>query len=143
MALQLAAGAAVLFVARRGPRARTHRRGRRVLALGLGATGAVLGASAGRALGPALSALPHPRPDAPLVGRGPYRTVRHPMYTSLLALAAAAAAGGSDWALAPAAVLALVLDRKAAREEAWLAGAHPSYARYRAEVRWRFVPGLR
>ena len=141
--LQVAAGLAVVVVAGMSTGPRAPHAARRAAAVGLGVSGTLIGLSAARSLGPALRAVPRPRPGAPLTSSGPYRVVRHPMYTSLLAFAAATAAERSLWALVPAAGLALVLDRKAALEEAWLTKANPSYADYREAVRWRFVPGLR
>lgn len=105
--------------------------------------GLVLAAAAARALGRALTPLPSPRPGAPLSRRGPYRVVRHPIYTGLILLATGASLVGSPWAFVPAAALAVLLDRKATKEEEWLVQAHPEYVRLRAEVRWRFLPGVR
>jgi protein-S-isoprenylcysteine O-methyltransferase Ste14 len=143
VALQAAAGATVVLVARVGPRPRGARRARRAAALGMGALGAAVGLAAARRLGPALTVFPRPRPGAPLTEGGPYRWVRHPMYAAVLTLACASATAGSPWALVPTAMLGVVLDRKAAREEAWLAEQRPEYAAYLASVRWRLAPGLR
>lgn len=83
---------------------------------------------------------PTPRTDGKLVMDGPYRWIRHPMYTAvnLLGLACAMAAG---WALAWLLwlVLTLVLLAKALLEERWMAAMHPDYAAYRARTR-RFIP---
>lgn len=49
--------------------------------------GAVVGAYAFRALGSALTPTPLPRPDEVLRTDGPYRWVRHPIYSALLLLA--------------------------------------------------------
>lgn len=87
--------------------------------------------------------MPRPLPGVPLARGGPYRLVRHPMYTAVLLAALGASAAGSPWAFVPTAALALVLDRKASREEQWLNEAHSDYAALCARVRWRFVPGLR
>jgi len=69
--------------------------------------------------------------------------VRHPVHTGLIAQATAVGVGGSPWALVPAGALAVMLDRKAAGEEALLDAARAGYAGYRARTRWRFLPGLR
>ena len=65
------------------------------------------------------------------------------MYAGLIAQATAVGVAGSPWALVPAGALAVMLDRKAAGEEALLDAAHPGFAGYRARTRWRFLPGLR
>ena len=143
VALQMVAGGAVVLVARRAPQPPSAATARRVVAVGVGALGAVVALGSARRLGPAFTVFPRPRPGAPLAANGPYRVVRHPMYASVLAFAVALATDGSPWAFVPAATLAIVLDRKAAREEAWLMEARPEYATYRAAVRWRFLPGVR
>ncbi len=83
---------------------------------------------------------PTPRAGGQLVQHGPYRWIRHPMYTSVGCFAAGcAAAAGSAPAWAAAVMLAAVLAAKAALEERWMIEAHPGYADYRRRS-WRFVP---
>ena len=85
---------------------------------------------------------PTPKAGGQLVQHGPYRWIRHPMYTALLLLAAGCALAVSTlsaWALVLA--LAAVLTVKAMLEEAWMAREHPDYASYRARTR-RFLPWL-
>lgn len=103
----------------------------------------IVGAAAGAVgLGGALSPFPRPRTGGALVESGIYARIRHPIYASL-------AAGAIGWglleasppALGLALVLAVVLDLKARREEAWLAETYPGYAAYRARTR-RLIPGL-
>lgn len=88
---------------------------------------------------------PTPKPGAVLVRSGPYRWIRHPMYSSVL-IAGLAAVLGAPWPLRPgvgAAWLALlaVLWLKSDLEERWMAAHHADYAAYRRQTR-RFVPGL-
>ena len=113
-----------------------------VAALLLGG-GVAVGLAAAKALGRALTPFPRPRPGTPLSRRGPYRLVRHPIYTAVILVAVGVSIVGSPWAFIPTAILAVVLDQKATREEAWLIEAHPAYVDVRAEVPWRFFPGLR
>lgn len=111
--------------------------------------GAWLLAAAGGLLG--LWALAHNRPGnfnirpAPRVGgrlvqAGPYRWIRHPMYTAVIACGAACAwAACSAWAGLGAAALVAVLATKATFEERWMLQRHPGYADYRRRT-WHFLP---
>jgi protein-S-isoprenylcysteine O-methyltransferase Ste14 len=94
----------------------------------------------------------HPAPHAHgrLVEGGPYRWIRHPMYSALLVAGAGCVLAAADApstrgtaALAGLAwfALAAVLTAKARLEERWLLAHHPGYAALRARTR-RFVPGL-
>ena len=83
---------------------------------------------------------PTPHAQGKLIAHGPYRWVRHPMYTavSLLGMACALALGSAlAWLLWL--VLSLVLLTKALLEERWMAALHPAYANYLARTR-RFIP---
>jgi protein-S-isoprenylcysteine O-methyltransferase Ste14 len=88
---------------------------------------------------------PIPKPGGQLVQTGPYRWIRHPMYTSILLAAVAGLLGAdADQRLAVAAAgaaLAAVLWVKAGLEERWMVAHHPAYAAYILTTR-RFVPGL-
>jgi len=83
---------------------------------------------------------PEPRKGGQLVQSGPYRWLRHPMYSSVLLLAAGCAfwvASLAGWALFVA--LAAVLVAKAKLEEEWLLRSHPQYADYQRHT-WRLIP---
>ena len=90
----------------------------------------------------AFSALPRPVETGSLVESGPYRFVRHPIYSALIL-------GGFSIALlriSPLAAvmtvaLAAILDLKRRREELWLIDRYPGYAAYRARTR-ALVPFL-
>jgi protein-S-isoprenylcysteine O-methyltransferase Ste14 len=84
----------------------------------------------------ALTAVPHPRPEAALVERGAYRFVRHPIYGGLI-LGALGLAVITPWlgTFAAVALLSIVLDLKRRREEAWLLDHFPAYAAYRARTK--------
>lgn len=90
----------------------------------------------------ALAAVPHPRPEATLAERGPYRFVRHPIYGGLI-LGALGLAIITPWVgtFVTVGLLAVVLDLKRRREEAWLAERFDSYAAYRARTK-ALVPFL-
>lgn len=94
------------------------------------------------ALGGGLTPLPAPNESGELVRAGIYARIRHPIYAGVIALAAGwAFFVVSPWALAVAALLAVWLDLKARREEAWLLERYPEYAAYRRGTN-RIVPGL-
>jgi protein-S-isoprenylcysteine O-methyltransferase Ste14 len=84
----------------------------------------------------ALSALPRPLEAGALVVRGPYRYVRHPIYSGLVLAGLAVALIRVSLPIAVlAVVLAVVLDLKRRREEVWLAERYAGYGPYRARTR--------
>lgn len=111
-----------------------------VVGFGLGAVGLLLALAGLFTLGDNLSVLPHPKDDAVLVERGPYRLVRHPIYSGLIV-------GAIGWALLNASVVTLVyalvlfvfFDVKSRREERWLVRKFPAYTAYQAQVR-KLIP---
>lgn len=109
----------------------------------LAAAGAAIGLSAVAANRPGnFNIRPDPRPGGRLIVHGPYRWIRHPMYTAVIALGAAcAAAVGTVWGWAGAGALVVVLGEKAGVEERALLVMHPGYADYRARTK-RFLPWL-
>ena len=110
-----------------------------VLLMSLGAWVVIRGV---RSLGRSRTAMPYPREDASLVTGGIYRTLRHPIYIGLIAMAVGwACITLSSLALLAAVALAVVLDLKARREEAWLSTRYPEYSAYQARTH-RFIPGV-
>jgi protein-S-isoprenylcysteine O-methyltransferase Ste14 len=75
--------------------------------------------------------------DRGLVVSGPYRFVRHPMYSGELLLRLALSAGNPGAPLVFSGLLYLQVLR-ALREEQVIAG----YAEYANAVRWRLIPGV-
>ncbi len=113
-----------------------------VLGVVLVLIGAAFGLAGVRALG--RNRTPHPKPieGAQLVTSGVYSLVRHPLYTSLMALALGWSLLWSSWpALAAALGLTGLLEAKARLEERWLRETFPDYPAYACRVR-RFVPWL-
>ncbi|MDD2917669.1 isoprenylcysteine carboxylmethyltransferase family protein [Rhodoferax sp.] len=85
---------------------------------------------------------PTPRADGKLVAHGPYRWIRHPMYTAVMLFGLACVLTRADvlaWLLWG--VLCLMLLSKAVLEERWMAALHPAYAHYQSRTRW-FIPYL-
>jgi protein-S-isoprenylcysteine O-methyltransferase Ste14 len=107
--------------------------------IGLVLTTAGLGFTiwARRILGTNWSAMPTLKKDHELIQRGPYRLVRHPIYTGvLLAVFGSCLPGGrvSDFCVVGIATILLIVKLKA--EEALLAGQFPdAYLRYRRDVK--------
>ncbi len=85
---------------------------------------------------------PTPKTNGTLVTSGPYRLVRHPMYTAVLLGASALACLAAPLPASLAwAALAGVLWIKAGLEEQWMRETHPAYADYCNQNK-RFVPWL-
>src|SRR2546421_3485577 len=110
-----------------------------ILAMAAGIVLFVVGlVSAGKALSP----FPRPKDDGALIDRGVYRTVRHPLYGAIILIALGWSLAESPLALIPTVALALFLDLKARREEAWLEERYPEYRAYARRTRRRFLPLL-
>lgn len=74
---------------------------------------------------------------------GPYRLVRHPMYSgTLLAWLATALALGSWWMLLPGLAGIALFVWRTAREDATLQAKLPGYAEYAGRTRFRLLPGV-
>lgn len=105
--------------------------------------GVALGGWAVRTLGANLTPYPEPRAEGRLVGEGPYRLVRHPIYGGLVLGLTGLALWVGSW---PSLVLVIVLVgifwAKSTDEERRLSARFPGYASYRTTVRRRFIPWL-
>lgn len=113
-----------------------------IVGLALLAGGGLVGLAGLRALGSSLTATPRPKRGAEFVDSGIYARIRHPLYVAVTVTALGwALATGTPVGIAVAVVLALWLDAKSRREEAWLLEAYPPYAAYRQRTH-RFVPGV-
>ncbi len=78
-----------------------------------------------------------------VITTGPYRFVRHPMYSgTLLSWIAAALALGSWWMLIPAALGIALFIWRTAREDAMLLEKLPGYRDFARQTRYRLIPGV-
>ena len=78
-----------------------------------------------------------------VVDQGPYRLVRHPMYSSLIVLMVGVALLLGSWlALAPAVLIGIVLIVRTSFEDRMLTTALAGYADYTRSVPNRLVPGI-
>ena len=85
---------------------------------------------------------PEPKANARLITGGPYRLIRHPMYSTLLLAAAAFVVAENSWLkLGLWIALALILATKASYEEQLMSKKFSEYSAYRARTK-RFVPYL-
>lgn len=86
-------------------------------------------------LGENLTPVPYPKEQATLVETGPYRLVRHPIYSGIIFMAFGWALWTHGWlTLIYAAILLIFFDLKARREEQWLTEKFPAYAAYQKRV---------
>ena len=96
-----------------------------------------------RDLGNNLTPWPQPHATNELITHGIYRRLRHPLYFSLILLAAGWAIWRQSWpSLLTTAILLLILHRKAAHEERLLGRRHTCYSAYARTTgcfwpRWR------
>lgn len=85
---------------------------------------------------------PEPKASAQLITSGPYRYIRHPMYSALLLAAAAFVAAENIWLKVGLWIaLGLILTAKASFEEQLMSEKFPAYDAYRERTK-RFVPWL-
>ena len=114
----------------------------RWIAVALLAAGMSLGIWSRRALGASFTPFPKPVDAGSHAVEGPYRYVRHPMYSAIVV---SSAGWALLWGSLPGAVVTAMLlvffDLKSRQEERWLEQSYPTYADYRRRVR-KFMPGL-
>jgi protein-S-isoprenylcysteine O-methyltransferase Ste14 len=108
-----------------------------VLALG----GAALSVWSLMQHGWSVSPFPRPVDDAHLVSSGPYRYVRHPMYSGIVLFTLGVGLAYANPAVLLASFTFLVFFMaKTGHEEGMLVESVPGYRTYRSEVAWRLIP---
>jgi len=86
------------------------------------------------------SVYPEVKPSANLITGGPYRFIRHPMYTCvMLCVAGAALYGNHVWNYVALAMVVLSVTLKAMKEERLLCEKFPEYRDYMQRTS-RFIP---
>lgn len=112
----------------------------RVAGLILLALGGGIALAAIAKLGSTLTPLPYPAAQGRLVQSGAYGLVRHPIYCGGVLAAAGWGLVRQGWlTLGYTALLFVLFDLKARREEVWLVEKYPEYAEYRRRVR-KLIP---
>jgi protein-S-isoprenylcysteine O-methyltransferase Ste14 len=91
-------------------------------------------------LGSNITAVPYPKDQARLVETGPYRLVRHPIYSGAIFMALGWACWVHGWLTLGYAILLFVFfEVKARREEEWLRQKFAGYADYQKRAR-KLIP---
>lgn len=112
----------------------------RLLGIAVALAGAAGFVWAGRTLGSSLTPFPRPRHDGVLVESGPYRWVRHPIYSAGLLFLLGYGLLTSRPATVATLALGILWHFKSRVEERHLAERFPAYADYRRRVRRRLIP---
>lgn len=87
------------------------------------------------------SVYPVPNPASKITRIGPYKTVRHPMYTSLLLFFLPVIIRSNDWfSWTIYGVLALTLVFKIGYEEKQILSKHPEYEDFKKLTKKRVIP---
>lgn len=116
--------------------------GHSMLGWAMAVVGLALALAATAALGRNLTPFPKPLEAGELIEGGPYRLVRHPIYTGvILIMVGFALAAGDLVALAVAVLTIPFFYAKTTFEEQRLLESYPSYSDYQRRVRKRIIPG--
>lgn len=114
-----------------------------VIAWALIAAALMLGAAASLSLGRNLTPYPKPVAAGTMIERGPYRMVRHPIYTAVIVGMLGVAVRAQDWvSIGLALTLVPFFYAKSSFEERHLTDQYPGYPAYQERVTRRLVPGL-
>ena len=104
--------------------------------------GVGLAVAAARVMGRSFTPFPSPASLGALVERGPFRVVRHPIYSGGLLVFTGVGLATSIPALFGTALLAALWIGKLRVEESQLRARYVGYDAYAKAVRFRLVPGL-
>lgn len=141
VALQFALIALAVVVGVAGPSWPDAASGARIaVAIALIAAGTAVALLSVRALGSSLTPFPHPARGGTFVAHGPYRIVRHPIYSGGVLFLSGVSLLLSPWALVVTGALAVLWALKARVEEMFLHEHYAAYAAYCESTRHRLVP---
>jgi protein-S-isoprenylcysteine O-methyltransferase Ste14 len=105
--------------------------------------GAVLSGWSAIYHGWALSPFPKPNDGQQLIDQGPYRYVRHPMYSGIIAFTLGVGlAYANPVTLLSSLAFTVFFMAKSGHEEDLLVAEIPGYRQYRSAVPWRLIPFL-
>jgi len=103
--------------------------------------GAVISGWAAIHHGWSLSPFPKPNEGQQLIDRGPYRYVRHPMYTGIITFTLGVGlAYANPVTLLSTVAFTVFFMAKSGHEEELLIAEIPGYRKYRSTVPWRLIP---
>jgi protein-S-isoprenylcysteine O-methyltransferase Ste14 len=115
----------------------------RIMGVLLAVLGAALSTWAGLLHGARLSPFPKPVDGMALIDGGPYRYVRHPMYSGIILFTLGVGlAYANPVAMLSSLAFAVFFMAKTGHEEEMLVASVPGYRDYRSDVHWRLVPFL-
>ena len=115
----------------------------RIIGVVVAVAGSVVSIWAFRYHGAELTPFPRPQEGQTLIDAGPYRYVRHPMYTGIIlfTLGVGLAYANAVTLLSSLAFLVFFM-AKSGHEEEMLVAHVPGYRSYRSAVPWRLIPYL-
>jgi protein-S-isoprenylcysteine O-methyltransferase Ste14 len=108
--------------------------------LALAVLGAGIAVWASRLLGRGFTPYPRPLASGQLIERGPYRVVRHPVYSAGLVFFTGYSLYAGVLAVVVTVVLGVVWALKARVEEGFLRERYAGYGDYATRVRFRLIP---
>jgi protein-S-isoprenylcysteine O-methyltransferase Ste14 len=93
--------------------------------------------------GSRLTPFPKPNDGQPLIDQGPYRYVRHPMYSGIIAFTLGVGlAYANPVTILSSFAFTVFFVAKCGHEEELLVEEIPGYRQYRSRVPWRLIPFL-
>jgi len=112
-----------------------------ILGVAVAIGGAAMGVWAMLYHGSRLTPFPKPIDGQQVIDGGPYRYVRHPMYSGIIAFTLGVGmAYVNPVTMLSSVAFALFFMAKSGHEESMLVAEVPGYRQYRASVHWRLIP---